>query len=147
GQVHVTQSRLLLKKGPQEWGQNQATHDAASVGDCRPVWPKTPWRAPPRAARHPAAAGVSAIRILLFSILRAGAIACRRATVGRDSHRPWDGRPPYPRWTRPPPPRAGSPCQKYTGLKIPKVQGFAIALLAKASQAIPFSRRRSLWQR
>jgi len=39
---------------------------------------------------------------------------------------------PYPRWTRPPPPRAGNPCQKYTGLKIPKVQGFVIALLAKS---------------
>jgi hypothetical protein len=32
--------------------------------------------------------------------------------------------------------------------EIPKVQGFAIASLAnKASQRIPFSRRRSLWQR
>ena len=38
-------------------------------------------------------------------------------------------------------------CQKYLGPKIPKVQ-FAIASLPnKASQTIPFSRRRSLWQR
>src|SRR5262245_57768295 len=80
--------------GSPDIGVDRITHVAASVGDCGPVWPKTPWRAPPRAARHPAAAGVSAIRILLFSILRADAIACRRATVGTDSHRPWDGRPP-----------------------------------------------------
>src|SRR6516164_4514218 len=37
---------------------------------------------------------------------------------------------PPPRWPGPPPPRAGNPHRKYAGLKIPKVQGFAIALLA-----------------
>ena len=66
----------------------------------------------------------------------------------------WTGRPaghgmarPGGRWTGPPPLARGNPCQKYLGPKIPRVQGFAIALLAKASQTIPSSRRRSLWQR
>src|SRR6516225_9262576 len=36
---------------------------------------------------------------------------------------------------------------KISRTKNPEGQGFAIALLAKASQPIPFSRRRSLWQR
>jgi len=49
--------------------------------------------------------------------------------------------------------QAGGSISYYKGAKniydpkIPKAQGFAIALLSKASQAISFSRRRSLWQR
>src|SRR5262249_8727530 len=46
---------------------------------------------------------------------------------------------PNPQWTGPPPRASNDVAEKYLGPKIPKVRGFAVALLAKASQTIPFS--------
>src|SRR5262245_4063231 len=72
-------------------------------------------------------------------------IALRRTLARPREVLGWDASNPPVCWPGGTPRALISVCQKYLGPKIPKAQGFAIALLAKASQT--FSRRRSLWQR
>ena len=67
-------------------------------------------------------------RVCLFSFCFRCDCASPR-DVGRDSHRPWDGRPHPGHGLDPPTPRAGNPCRKYIGPKIPKAQGLLLLCL------------------
>ena len=130
--------------GVADIGVDRITHARASVGDCGPLWPRPPWSRLPRAERCSASDRRFSFRVLLFCVSRQRMFHEERGRMGRPSAMGWLDR--GGRWTGPTPLRAGNPCQKYLGPKIPRGPRICCCFARKSSQTIPFSRRRSLWQ-